>query len=225
MLSGPAILRGGRRFASEAAQRGWGRGRRRVVPAGGALPRRELAADRVGGAVDGGGLVRGSQAAHHALAPGVGSGGRDGAGVLSVLQDPAGDRKEELTQAAASAPPRPALLPYALASAALCGLGLAGASQTGEPRAALFGAATASALCALPALALGAPHGTSGILAGFVAGFFARMVAVAAGLILSGARGGAAFAYASSFFALYALTQAVEVAYVWGSSRRRRAGA
>ncbi len=132
-----------------------------------------------------------------------------------------------MTQAAASAPTRPALLPYALASAALCGLGLAGASQTGEPRAALFGAAaaTASALCALPALALGAPHGTSGILAGFVAGFFARMVAVAAGLILSGARGGAAFAYASSFFALYALTQAVEVAYVWGSSRRRRAGA
>jgi hypothetical protein len=51
------------------------------------------------------------------------------------------------------------------------------------------------------------------------------MVAVAAGLILSGARGDAALAYASSFFVLYALTQAVEIAYVWGSSRRRRAGA
>jgi len=132
-----------------------------------------------------------------------------------------------VTQAAASAPTRPALLPYALASVALCGLGLAAAAQTGQPRAALFGAAAAaaSALCALPALALGAPHGTNGILAGFVAGFFARMLAVAVGLILSGVRGDAALAYASSFFILYALTQAVEVAYVWGSSRRRRAGA
>jgi hypothetical protein len=132
-----------------------------------------------------------------------------------------------VTQAAASAPTRPALLPYALASAALCGLGLAAASQTGEPRAALFGAAaaTASALCALPALALGVPRGTSGVLAGFVAGFFARMVAVAAGLILSRSRGEATLAYAGSFFLLYALTQAVEVAYVRGSSRRRRAGA
>ena len=77
----------------------------------------------------------------------------------------------------------------------------------------------------MPALALGAPHGTNGILAGFVAGFFARMLAVAAGFILSGARGDAALGYASSFFLLYALTQAVEIAYVWGSSRRRRAGA
>jgi hypothetical protein len=118
-------------------------------------------------------------------------------------------------------------LPYALASLALCGLGLAAASRAGQQRAALFGAAaaTAAALCALPALALGVPHGTNGVLAGFVAGFFARMVAVAAGLILCGARGDAALAYASSFFVLYALTQAVEIAYVWGSSRRRRAGA
>lgn len=132
-----------------------------------------------------------------------------------------------MTQAAASAPARPALRPYALASAALCGLGLAVASQAKEPRAALFGAAaaTASALCALPALAAGVPRGTNGVLAGFGAGFFARMVAVAAGLILSGARGEAALAYAWSFFLLYALTQAVEVAYVWGSSRKRRAGA
>jgi hypothetical protein len=130
-----------------------------------------------------------------------------------------------VTQAAASAPLRPALLPYALSSAAICGLGLAvSASQS---RAALFGAAAAaaSALCALPALALGAPHGTNGILAGFVAGFFARMVAVAAGFLLARARGDAALAYASTFFLLYALTQAVEIAYVWGSSRRRRAGA
>ena len=51
------------------------------------------------------------------------------------------------------------------------------------------------------------------------------MLAVAAGFILSGARGDAALGYASSFFLLYVLTQAVEIAYVWGSSRRRRAGA
>ena len=130
-----------------------------------------------------------------------------------------------MTQAAASAPLRPSLLPYALASAAICGIGLVVSAN--QSRAALFGAAAAgaSALCALPALALGAPHGTNGILAGFVAGFFARMLAVAAGFILAGARGDGALAYASSFFLLYALTQAVEIVYVWGSSRRRRAGA
>jgi len=118
-------------------------------------------------------------------------------------------------------------LPYALVSAALCGLVLAAAAHASEARSALFGAAaaTAAAACALPALALGASRGTNGVLAGFVAGFFARMVAVAAGLILSGPRGNAAVAFAGYFFLLYALTQAVEVAFVWGSSRTRRAGA
>ena len=130
-----------------------------------------------------------------------------------------------MTQAAASASLRPALLPFALASAAICAVGLLVSASQSRP--ALFGAGAAavSALCALPALALGAAHGTNGILAGFVAGFFARMVAVAAGFLLAGARGDAALAYASTFFLLYALTQAVEIAYVWGSSRRRRAGA
>jgi hypothetical protein len=132
-----------------------------------------------------------------------------------------------VTHAVASAPARPALLPYALASAALCGLGLAAAAHAAAARAALFGvsAAAASAAFALPALALGVPRGTSGVLAAFVAGFFGRMVAVAAGLILSGARGEAAIAYAGYFFLLFAFTQAVEVAYVWGSSRKRRTGA
>jgi hypothetical protein len=122
---------------------------------------------------------------------------------------------------------RAALLPHVLASVALCIVGLGASSVTAHARAALFGAAAAaaSAAVALPALALGTPNGTNGILAGFVAGFFARMVAVAAGLVLSGARGPDALAYAWSFFLLYAATQAVEVAYVWGSSRARRAGA
>jgi hypothetical protein len=101
------------------------------------------------------------------------------------------------------------------------------AQRASDPHAASYGvgAAGLSALCALPALALGAPRGTNGVLAGFLAGFFARMIAVAVGLVLSGARGGAALTYALSFFGLYALTQAVEVAYVFGSSRARRAGA
>jgi len=131
-----------------------------------------------------------------------------------------------VTQAAASEPARPALLPYALASASLCALALLGAAQASQMRAALFGAgaAAASAAVALPSLALGAPKGTSGILAGFVAGFFARMVAVAAGLILSGAKGDSAVAYAAAFFLVYALTQAVEVAYVW-AMRKPPAGA
>jgi hypothetical protein len=127
-----------------------------------------------------------------------------------------------VTQAAASVPTRPALVPYALASASLCALALLGAGQASQMRAALFGAgaATASAAFALPALALCAPKGTSGILAGFVAGFFVRMVAVAAGLILSKAQGDGAVAYTAAFFFLYALTQAVEVAYVRASSRK-----
>ena len=126
-----------------------------------------------------------------------------------------------MTQAAASVCTRPALLPYALASASLCALALLAAGQASHMRAALFGAgaATLSAAFALPALALGAPKGTSGVLAGFVGGFFVRMVAVAAGLILSKAQGDGAIAYAAAFFLLYALTQTVEVAYVWATRK------
>ena len=132
-----------------------------------------------------------------------------------------------MTQAAASAPGRPAVLPYALASAAFCALGFAAASFAANRHAALFGAGAAAvgAVCALPAVVAGAAHGTNGVLGGFIAGFFARMIAVAVGLALSGARGDAALGYAAAFFALYAPTQAVEVAYVIGSSRKRREGA
>jgi len=131
-----------------------------------------------------------------------------------------------VTQAAASTRIRPALLPYLLASLLLCVLALSAAACASD-RAAVHGvcAAAVAALCALPALALGVPHGTNGILTGFLVGFFARMIAVAAGLVLSGVRGGAALTYALSFFGLYAVTQTVEVAYVWASSRARRAGA
>ena len=130
---------------------------------------------------------------------------------------------------AATAPHRlrSALLPYLALSLALCASAIAVASQASDARVALYGvgAAAAAAFVALPALAVGVPRGTNGVLAGFVAGFFARMIAVAAGLVLSGSREGAALTYTASFFGLYALTQAVEVAYVFGSSRARRAGA
>jgi len=132
-----------------------------------------------------------------------------------------------VTPAAASHRSRSALLPYLAVSLALCAVAVMVARQASDAHAASYGvcAAALSAMAALPALALGVPRGTNGVLAGFLAGFFARMIAVAVGLVLSGARGGAALTYALSFFGLYALTQAVEVAYVFGSSRARRAGA
>jgi hypothetical protein len=132
-----------------------------------------------------------------------------------------------VTQAAASTRVRPALLPYLFASASLCTVAVASATYAFDS-AALHGAASAAlaAFFALPALAVGASHGNNGVLAGFVAGFFARMIAVAVGLVLTGARAGAALTFAAWFFGLYIATQAVEVAYVWSSSRlSRRAGA
>jgi hypothetical protein len=132
-----------------------------------------------------------------------------------------------VTQAAESTRVRPALLPYLLASASLCTVAVAAATYA-SPSAALHAAAAGAvaAFIALPALGVGAAHGTNGILAAFVVGFFARMIAVAVGLVLVGARSGAALTYTAWFFALYVATQAVEVAYVWSSSRlSRRAGA
>jgi hypothetical protein len=120
------------------------------------------------------------------------------------------------------------VLPYLFASAALCTVAIAAATYAVDS-AALHGAAAAAvaAFVALPALAVGAAHGNNGVLAGFVAGFFARMIAVAVGLVLTGARaGGAALTFTAWFFGLYIATQAVEIAYVWSSSRlSRRAGA
>ncbi|HWE24761.1 MAG TPA: hypothetical protein VG496_12565 [Myxococcales bacterium] len=129
--------------------------------------------------------------------------------------------------AAASQRLRPSLVPYLAVSAAVCAFAAALASHATDARAALYGvgAAAVAACLALPALALGSPRGTNGLLAGFVAGFLVRLIAVAAGLIASEAQGAAALTYAMAFFGVYAVTQAVEVAYVFGSSRTRRAGA
>jgi hypothetical protein len=119
----------------------------------------------------------------------------------------------------------PRLAAYAAASALASACGLAVAAQVSA--AALFGAgfAAASAAFALPFIAWGAPRGTNALLGGFVGGFFVRMLLVAVGLLLSGARGGGSLHYAIAFFAVYAPTQLVEVAYVFSCSRPRRAGA
>ena len=77
-----------------------------------------------------------------------------------------------------------------------------------------FGCALLSGLLALPAVHLGLARGTSGLLAGFTAGFLARAALVAVGLVASGARGAAALPYVFAFFVLYAVTQGVEIAYV-----------
>ena len=118
--------------------------------------------------------------------------------------------------------PAPRLHLYAAASALCCAAGIVLAAQVST--AALFGAgfAAVSAAVALPLVAWGAPRGTNALLGAFVAGFFARMILVAVGLLMGGGRGQAALQYAFAFFALYGATQLVEVAYVFGTSRSRR---
>jgi len=117
------------------------------------------------------------------------------------------------------------LLPFALASTLACAGAIAVALRVSE--AAFHGAAFAAlaAAVALPLVALGCGRGTNGVLAGFVGGFFARMILVAVGLLTAHARGDAALHYAFAFFAVYGITQAVEVAYIFSSSQARRAGA
>lgn len=104
--------------------------------------------------------------------------------------------------------------PYAAASAAACAAGVGVSLLFGGP--AVYGAVAASlgAVVAFAALWAGIDHGTNGVLAGFTAGFFARGIAVALGLIASGARNEKAIAYVVAFFCLYAATQAIEILFV-----------
>ncbi|HXN56082.1 MAG TPA: hypothetical protein VN874_07420 [Myxococcales bacterium] len=126
----------------------------------------------------------------------------------------------------AQVPPVPAPWPFAAVSAALFALSFAASflfapAQGHAVRGGLL-AAGVGAACALPALWVGLGRGTNGLFAGFSAGFFARMVCVAVGLVASGARGPDALGWALSFFALYAVTQAVEIGYVFSSTRAER---
>ncbi len=115
-------------------------------------------------------------------------------------------------------------LPWAGASAAVCALGigvslLLPADVRGP---ALFGAVAASigGLCGFAALAAFIGGGVNGVFAGFTIGFLCRAVLVAAGLLLSGARGNLALVYVAAFFTLYAGTQLVEILFVYSSTRR-----
>jgi hypothetical protein len=119
----------------------------------------------------------------------------------------------------------PRLWPFAVASALTCALALGISLGISQPAVYGAGSAALAAAVALPLVAWGALRGTNGVLGGFVGGFFARMILVAAGLLAARARGDAALQYALAFFAVYAVTQFVEVAYVWSSSQARRAGA
>ena len=109
--------------------------------------------------------------------------------------------------------------PFAAASAAACAAGVAVTTFVGGP--AVYGAVAASlgAVCALAALVAAIDRGANGVLLGFTIGFLIRAVLVGAGLIASGARGNAALAYAVAFFAVYAVTQTVEVLFVHAHSR------
>ncbi len=118
----------------------------------------------------------------------------------------------------------PSLWPFALGEVLFAAAALAAtlllSPETAKAARAGIAAAAAGAACALPALRLGIPRGTNGVLAGFSLGFFARMICVAVGLVLSGARGPFALTWAFAFFALYAATQGVEIAYVFAAARK-----
>jgi hypothetical protein len=124
-----------------------------------------------------------------------------------------------VTETKASVP----VWPFAASSAAACGLGIAASLLLPDALRgpAVYGAAAASAgaLCGLWALKASAGRGINGVLAAFTIGFLCRAVLVAAGLLVSGARGNLALVYVAAFFALYAATQVVEVLFVHQSSR------
>ena len=109
--------------------------------------------------------------------------------------------------------------PFAAASSAACALGLGLSIPFGPP--AVYGAVAASlgAVCALSALVMSIDRGVNGVFLGFTIGFLCRAVLVGAGLMTSGARGGLAVVYVIAFFALYAVTQIVEVLFVRAHSR------
>jgi hypothetical protein len=113
--------------------------------------------------------------------------------------------------------------PFAIASAAVCALGIGISLLLPEPGRgpALYGAASAAlgAFCAFSALVRGVTKGPASVLTGFSIGFLCRAALVAAGLFASGARGNLALVYVGAFFTLYAATQVIEVLFVHASSR------
>jgi len=114
---------------------------------------------------------------------------------------------------------KPRVWPFAAASAAACAAGIAVSLAFGGP--AVYGAvaATLGAVCALAALVASIDRGVNGVFLGCTVGCLCRTFLVGAGLVTSGARGGLAIAYVVAFFALYAVTQIVEVMFVRAHSR------
>jgi len=80
--------------------------------------------------------------------------------------------------------------------------------------------AVLAGLVSFAAVFAGFARGTNGLFAGIGAGFFARMLLLAAGLVGSHARGEAALAYAFTFFAVFLVTQSIEIAFVLSRARR-----
>ena len=119
--------------------------------------------------------------------------------------------------------PRSRAAPFAAASAAACALALAVSLLLSPPARtpALFGSAAAAlgALCGFAALVRSAGKGTNALLGGFLIGFLCRAALVAAGLLASGARDNLALVYVAAFFTLYAVTQVIEVLFVYATQR------
>jgi hypothetical protein len=92
-----------------------------------------------------------------------------------------------------------------------------------ELRSALLWGAAASLLAgfvSLPAVLVGLEKGTSGLFAGMVVGFLCRLLFVALGFVASGVHGREALPFVFAFFAVFAATVGVEIAYVAGHARR-----
>lgn len=118
---------------------------------------------------------------------------------------------------------RTSAVPFAIASAAACGIGLVVAFFLAAPARgpAVYGTAAASlgAVCAFTALVRATGKSTNALLAGFTIGFLCRAALVAVGLVASGARDNLALIYVAAFFTLYAVTQVIEVLFVQRSQR------
>ena len=141
------------------------------------------------------------------------------------------DAAQPTVQPTVQPPVRPEVQPRGLGrwlalEAGLGALALAAASLTNaEVRPAILwgvGSALLAGFIALPSVHHGLSKGMKGLLAGLTVGFLARVVLVALGLVLSGARGAAALPYVFAFFLLYAATQGVEIASVIQHNARSR---
>src|ERR1700693_6169311 len=162
----------GRTRGRQGARRAIGRSRggdRLLVPEGGSLHRRQLAARGRCGSGYACRVVAGQEARHHSLAAGRGCAVWNRARLLPLLQDPhAPEQGRQVTGTRSKA------TPFAIASAAACALGIAVAFLLPGPlRApALYGAVAASlgALCAFTALVRSTGKGVNGLLTGFAIG-------------------------------------------------------